>query len=309
MNTSLGKIERKAGIKLFITTIPFLAYIFLFSYFPLYGWSYALYDYHAGLKLSQCTYVGLKFFTDLFDDPATVSAVLRVLKNSLGQSFLGLAFSPITPLFAILLMEVKSSKFRRIVQTLTTLPNFISWVLLYAIVWSMLSLEDGFVNSVLVQLHIVDDGINFLQDPSHIWLKMLAYALWKGLGWGAIIYMAAIMGIDQELYEAATVDGAGRIRRIWHITVPGVVPTYFVLLILGLSGIINGGDMGQLYLFQNAMNKPTIETLPLYVFNTGIAGARYSAGIAIGILQSFVAVILLGVSNYLSKLARGETIF
>lgn len=223
------------------------------------------------------------------------------------MSFLGYLFSPLPMLFAIFLSEIQCAPFKKVVQTLTTLPNFISWVLVYAVAFAMFSVGDGFVNRILIQMGILDNGINFLASPNHIWIKMYAWSLWKSLGWSSIIYIASISGIDQELYEAATVDGANRFGCIRHITIPSLIPTYFVLLILSIANFINTG-MEQYYLFQNPMNKSSIEVLDLYVYNR-MMDQNYSFGIAVGILKSLVSIVMLFVANRLSKSIRGESVF
>ena len=295
------------GFRLFLLIIPFLIFVFIFSYYPLYGWRYAFYNYKPGRPLEECEFVGLKYFLSLFRDSYTAKETLRVLKNTLAMSFLGYLFSPLPMIFAIFLSEIKCTPFKKAVQTLTTLPNFISWVLVYAVAFAMFSVGDGFVNRILIQMGVLENGINFLASPNHIWIKMYAWHMWKSLGWSSIIYIASISGIDQELYEAATVDGANRFGCIWHITIPSLIPTYFVLLILSIANFINTG-MEQYYLFQNAMNKSTIEVLDLYVYNR-MMDQNYSFGIAVGILKSLVSITMLFAANRLSKSIRGESVF
>lgn len=232
---------------------------------------------------------------------------MRVLTNTFGMSFLGILTSPLPVVFAIFLMEIKSKHLRGLVQTLTTLPNFVSWVLVYSVAWSIFSVEDGFLNHLLMSTGLIDTEINFLASSEHIWVKMTGYSLWKTLGWSAIMYIAAITSIDAEQYEAAVVDGAGRFQCMWHITLPGILPTYFVLLLLSIANFINNG-MEQYYLFQNPMNKSTIEVLDLYVYNMGMVGQNISYSTAVGMLKSIVSVALLFFANGLSKLIRKESI-
>jgi len=275
---------------------------------PLYGWVYAFFDFRAGLKLSQCDFVGFKHFLAIVGNAVLSEEVLRVMRNTLGMSLLGIAASPLPVLFAVLLVEMRSRVAQRVVQTLTTLPNFISWILVYSVAWAMFSVGDGFVNRLLIRLHLVATEINFLASSRHVWLTMLGYSTWKGLGWTAIMYLSAIAAIDQEQYEAAAVDGAGRFRRIWHVTVPGLLPTYFVLLLLSIANFINNG-IEQYFVFQNAMNKAWIEVLDLFVYNQGMVGTRISFATAVGILKSLVSVMLLFVANRLSYYVRGVRIF
>jgi putative aldouronate transport system permease protein len=303
----LNTASEKAGFRLFLLSLPFLIAVFIFSYLPLYGWSYAFFDYHAGMKLKDCTFVGLKYFVSMLDNPISRGEIIRVLTNTFGISFLNILSSPLPVIFAIFLMEINSKPLRSLVQTLTTLPNFISWVLVYAIAWSMFSINDGFLNRFLLKTNIIDTEINFLASSEHVWLTMLGYTLWKTLGWNAIMYIAAITAIDPQEYEAAIVDGANRFQRIWHITVPGILPTYFVLLLLSIANFINNG-MEQYYLFENPMNKSSIEVLDLYVYNMGMVGQNISYSTAVGVLKSIVSVALLFFANTLSKVVRKETI-
>jgi putative aldouronate transport system permease protein len=304
----MTRLNRAKGIRLFFMLLPFLVLIFLFAYLPLYGWRYAFYNYRPGLPIGSHNFVGFDNFTVIFQDKYALQDIARVLRNTFAMSLIGIFTSPLPMVFAIFLTEIGHLPYRRVVQTLTTIPNFISWVLVYAVAYAMFSVDDGFVNRALVQLGIVDRGIAFLSSKNNVWISMWMWGTWKGLGWSAIVYIAAIMGIDQELYEAARIDGAGRFGCMWYITLPGVLPTFFVLLILSIASFLNSG-MEQHYVFQNAMNKAFIEELDLYVFNQGIAGINYSFSIAIGILKSVVSITLLFVANSGSKLVRKESIF
>ena len=298
--------KKRQGRKMVLLILPFLILCFLFSYFPLHGWIYALYDYRAPLKLSQCEFVGLKWFRMLFSNPMQVRQLMQVLKNTFAMSFLGIAFSFLPVLFAVFLNEIKCRWFKNIVQTVTTIPNFISWTLVYAVAFALFS-STGMVNSVLQQTGITDHAIKLLYSSNHVWLSMLLWNLWKSLGWNSIIYLAAISGIDQELYEAAKVDGANRFQLIRSITIPCLLPTYFVMLMLSIANFLSNG-MYQYYVFQNAFNKTTIQVLDLYVYNIGMTGKSMSLATAIGIMKSAVSVALLFTVNTISKKVRGESI-
>jgi len=295
------------GFRLFLLTVPFLVLIFIFSYLPLNGWRYAFYDYRAGMKLSDVPFAGLKYFQQIFGSSIRLRDIARVMKNTLGMSFLGILTSPLPMLFAIMLYEMRSNGYRRIVQTLTTLPNFISWVLVYSVAYSMFSVGDGFINRVLVNAGLIESEINFLVSRDNVWITQWAYGTWKSLGWNAVMYLAALTGIDQSLYEAARVDGAGRWDVILHIELPGLLPTFFVLLLLSIANIINNG-MEQYYVFANAMNKQSIEVLDLYVYNQGLGGNQIPYATAVGMLKSVISITLLAVANTTSKLVRGESI-
>ncbi|MEK4511084.1 sugar ABC transporter permease [Paenibacillus anaericanus] len=292
--------------KLFFMAFPFLIITFIFYYLPISGWIYAFYDFIPGIPLSDTPYVGLKWFRTIVSNPTQTGEVLRVLKNTLAMSSLGLITSVFPVIFAILLSEIKTGWYRKFVQTLTTIPNFISWILVYALAFSLFSVDNGVVNTILIQLGIIDEGVNFLASSSNVWITMILWYWWKSLGWGAILYLAAIAGIDQDLYEAADVDGASRFRKIWHITVPGLIPTFFVLLLLSIGNFVNNG-MEQYFAFQNAMNKDSIEVLDLYVYNIAFAN-NFPFATAVSMLKSVVSVILLFGANTLSKKVRGESI-
>ena len=250
--------------------------------------------------------MGLKWFRELFKNDATKKDIVNVLKNTLAMSGLGIATSWVPMVFAVFLSEVKNTKFRRFVQTFTTIPNFISWVLVYAIALAIFS-TDGFINTMLTSIKGTPYTTNYLMDNSHMWLKMLAWGLWKGVGWSAIIYIAAISGIDQGLYEAATVDGAGRFAKMWYITIPELVPTYCVLLLMSIANILSNG-MDQYLVFSNAMNREQIQVLDLYVYNLGIGSGLIPLSTVIGMVKSVVSVVLLFVANGVSKAIRGESI-
>ena len=286
--------------------LPFILLTFVFSYLPLLGWRYSFFDYKSGDSLSADNFVGFKWFAQLVRNKATVSDIIRVMKNTLAMSFLGIATSWIPMAFAIFLSEIKNKHFKRFVQTFTTIPNFISWVLVFAIAFSIFS-TDGFVSSLMVNLGIWKEGKNLLMSGDHTWLKMLAWGLWKGVGWSAIIYISGISGIDQQLYEAATVDGAGRFQKMWHVTIPGLLPTFYVLLLMSVAGILSNG-MDQYLVFQNSSNSNSIMVLDLYVYQMGIVKGAIPLSTVVGMLKSIVSVTLLFVANRVSKIIRGESI-
>ena len=301
------KMEMEMKFRLFLMLLPVLLLTFLFCYLPIYGWRFAFFDYKIGDVLSADNFVGLKWFKYLFENAATRNDLVRVLRNTLAMSGLGIATSWLPIAFAILLSEVRSTKFQRFVQTFTTIPNFISWVLVYSFALALFS-SDGFLNSFLRNV-LGQTGANtdYLANASHVWLKMLLWGTWKGVGWSAIIYIAGISGIDQQLYEAAHVDGAGRFRCIWHVTIPGLMPTYCVMLLMSIAGILSNG-MEQYLVFENALNKDVIEVLDLYVYNIGIKQGLIPISTVVGVSKSLVGVTLLFLANRVSKTVRGTSI-
>ncbi len=296
--------------RLFLMMLPFLLAVFLFSYLPLYGWSYAFYNYKFGLPMNEQEFVGLKWFTEMVTNVGHRENIVRVLKNTFGMSGMNLLTSWMPMIFAVFLNEITRTRFKKFVQIFTTLPNFISWALVFSFAMCMFSMETGIYTKFMMSVGAINEPVAWLNSSDHIWLKMWGWSTWKGLGWGAIMYLAAIAGIDQELYEAAKVDGAGRWMQMRYITLPGLLPTFFVLLMLSISNILNNG-MEQYLVFQNPMNKNTIEVLDLYVYNITIASkgtTLYSFATAIGILKTLVSVTLLFTANFASKKLRGESI-
>lgn len=313
------KMEMDEKYRNFLMFLPVLLLTFIFCYLPIYGWRFAFFDYKIGDQMllydtvvdgvvtQESNYVGLKWFTYLFENPANRDDLVRVLRNTLIMSGLGIATSWLPIAFAVLLAEVRSSKFQRIVQTLTTIPNFISWVLVYAIAFAIFS-TDGFINSFLRNvMGVAGANTDYLASADWIWVKMLLWGTWKGLGWSAIVYIAGIAGIDQQLYEAARVDGANRFQCIRHITIPGLIPTYMVMLLMSVAGMLSNG-MDQYLVFENAINKDVIEVLDLYVYNIGIKSGLIPLSTVVGVFKSLIGVTLLFGANGISKAVRGESI-
>lgn len=301
------KRKIQPGVKLFIALIPFLVLYVLFCYKPLTGWIYAFYEYKPGRKLADMEFAGLKYFTILLENPITRREFLGSLANTIIMSTLGTLTSFVPVLFAVLLNEVRHTRYKKLIQTLTTIPNFIGWVMVYAIAFPLFS-SDGLLSNLLVEFGIMENGYNFLANPAHPRLDMILWGLWKGTGWGAIIYLASLGSIDAELYDAASVDGAGRLRRAIHITIPGLLPTYVTLLIMGIGGFLSTG-MEQYLLFSNTFNRDKLLVLDLYTYEIGLKSVNYSLATAVGIFKSVVGIILLLLSNWISGKVREEKIF
>lgn len=302
------RIGRKKlrGIKYLLLAVPFLIYVFAFSYVPLVGWIYSVFDYKIGQKFldfGSMVFVGLGNFQKLFTER---SEVLRVLRNTLALSALGLLATPVPVVFAIMFNEIKNSKFKKIVQTATTLPNFISWIIVYGVAFSFFSVN-GFVSVLMQKIGIQPPVMGILGDVDHTWVLQWILGIWKSFGWSAIIYIAAITGIDSELYDAAKVDGANKIQSILHITIPGIMPTYVVMFLLAVSNILSNG-FDQYFMFYNPMVADKIEVLDYYVYKVGFYINDYSYSITLGMLKSILGIVLLFTANALSKKIRGESI-
>ncbi len=304
---SISKKKKTQGYKEFLLITPFIILVALFSYYPLYGWIYSFFDYQPPLPFSWDSFVGLKWFKVLFQSKSYVKQTLEVLRNTFAMSGIALAFSWLPMFFAIFLNEIKYVRFRKFIQTVTTLPNFISWILVYSVAFLLMS-NTGMFNTVALDLGLIERPIDFLKSNDHIWLKMWLWLTWKNLGWAAIMYIAAISSIDEEMYEAARVDGANRIKVIWNITIPCLLPTFFVLLLLNISNLLNNG-MEQYFVFQNSWNRENIQVLDLYVYNLSKSKPPvYSVSTALSMLKSIVSLVLLFGANTFSKLVRKQSI-
>lgn len=304
MNFLQNKRKRRA-FREFLYIVPFIVLIAVFAYYPLYGWIYAFFDYRPPKPMTMDNFVGLKWFQSLVANPVKTNQILKVIRNTFAMSGLTILFSWLPMIFAVFLNEIKFMPFRKIVQTVTTIPNFISWVLVYSIAFNIFN-STGMVNHLLISMGIISKPILFLQQSENVWFVQWLWLTWKNLGWAAIMYIAAITGIDEEQFEAAKVDGASRMQRIRYITIPSILPTYFVLLMLAIASFLSNG-MEQYYVFQNAFNKDSIQVLDLYVFNLAMGSGSYSVSTALSMLKSVISLVLLCVANGISKVVRGES--
>lgn len=278
-------------------SLPFIIVVFIFSYLPIWGWLMAFQSYRPGRSVFEQKWVGFDHFVALFTD----EKFYLVLRNTLAMSFMGLIVGFTIPiLFAVLLNELRGSVFKRTVQTISYLPHFVSWVVVAGIVTKMLSVDGGAVNQLLMWLGIIDQPIQFMAQGSWFWYIVTGSDLWKEMGWNAIIYLAAISGIDQEQFEAAKVDGASRIRQIWHITIPSIAPTIAILLIMSIGHLISIGFEKQ-FLLGNPLVVDYSQVLDLYALNYGLGMGRFSFGTAIGMFNSIVSIILLLIANGVFK--------
>lgn len=304
MELNKMKVTRKKGsYRLFFMALPFVMLIFAFAYVPIFGWIYGFFDYKPGLDLSQMEFVGLKNFAKLATDWGDLS---RVLRNTFVMSSLGILASPIPMIFAILLNEIRRPFFRKFVQTTTTLPYFISWIIVFSLSFAIFS-NEGLISNILKIMGSSQTFSNILGENNAVWIFQWLLGIWKSIGWNGIIYIAAIAGIDAELYEAARVDGANRFQLIRNITVPGLYPTYFVLLLLSISNILSNG-FDQYFVFYNTLVANRIEVLDYYIYKVGILINDYSYSTVLGMIKTVLSVSLLFTANTLSKKLRGESI-
>jgi len=282
---------------LYLMSLPFLVIVLIFNYLPVWGWLMAFQNYRPGKTMFEQKWVGLDNFVQLFTD----EKFYLVLRNTLAMSSMGLVVSFLFPiLFAVLLNELRNGLFKRSVQTISYLPHFVSWVVVAGIVTKMLSVDGGSVNELLMAVGLIDQPIQFMAQGNLFWFIVTGSDLWKEMGWNAIIYLAAITGIDPEQYEAARVDGASRLRQMWHITLPGISSTIAVLMIMSIGHIISIGFEKQ-FLLSNPLVVDYSQVLDLYALNYGLGMGRYSFGTAIGMFNSIVSIILLFTANGLFK--------
>ncbi|MFC5701370.1 ABC transporter permease [Cohnella faecalis] len=289
---------------LYLMSLPFVVWVFIFSYLPLWGWLMAFQKYKPGKSIFEQQWVGFEQFKTLFQD----DTFYLVMRNTLAMSFMGLIAGFIVPIvFALLLNEVRHMFFKRFVQTISYLPHFVSWVVVSSIVSKMLSTDNGVVNDLLMWLGFIDEPIQYLAQEKLFWGIVTVSDVWKEMGWNTIIYLAAISGIGAELYEAARVDGASRLRQIWHITLPGIRSTITILLIMSIGHLISIGFEKQ-FLLGNNMVRDYSQVLDLYALQYGLQMSRYSFGTAVNIFNSVVSVILLFTANGLFKRFTKESI-
>ena len=291
------------GLVLLLMALPFVALIIAFSYVPLFGWIYAFTDYRPGMQFSDLSFTGVRSFVMFFFDSR---GFLRVMRNTMVMSGLSLISTPLPVIFAILLNEIRNTRYRKLVQVLTTLPNFISWIIVFSLCFAIFA-SNGMLNMTLVRLGF-EPIPTILANNEAVWGFQWALGTWKSLGWGAIIYIAAIAGIDTQLYEAAEIDGANRFQRIIHVTLPGLSNTYIVLLLLGIGNILRNG-FEQFYVFYNPLVADRIQVLDYYVYRVGLLMNDYPMSTALGMSMTIISLTILFLANGISKKVRGDAIF
>lgn len=301
--TILTKIAEQH--RLYIMMIPMLTAVILFCYIPLGGWAMAFTDYQLGGSMFGGEFIGFKQFAYFFTQAVDSSYVIR---NTLVINLSSLAINLTTACaFAVLLNEVRTSSLRRIVQSFSFFPFFVSWVITYSIFNSFLSMQTGVINVLLQDLGFIDKGINFLSDAKYSWGVILFVNFWKSIGYNSVIFLAAISGIDQEQYEAASIDGASHMQKIRHITLPGLMPTLVMLLIMN-SGWIFSSNFEEFNLFSNSVNWQTMEVLDVYVYRYGLKLLDYSYATAVGVIKTIASLIMFFLVNLVAKRINGRSL-
>jgi putative aldouronate transport system permease protein len=298
--TPLRRNVRKivANTDLYLLILPALAILFIFRYLPIYGIQIAFKDFNIRLGVDGSPWVGLKHFTQLFNSPD----FYRIFRNTLLLNVYRLVFQfPIPIIMALAIYEVRNRVFKRSVQTLSYLPHFLSWVVIGAIFMNLLSTQ-GFVNTIMRALG--RDPVVWLAESRYFRSLLVISDAWKNSGWGSIVYLAAIMSIDTELFEAARADGAGVLRRMWHITLPGIRPTIFFIIILRLSAML-GANVEQVLILYSPVVYDVGDVISTFVYRVGLTNMRYSYSAAVDLFSSVIGFILLISANYTSR-AFGE---
>ena len=281
---------------LILMSFPFFIWLLVFAYYPIWGWIMAFQDFKPVLGVFGSPFVGLKHFERMLTD----GLFLESFRNTIGQAVwqLGIGF-PMPIIFALLLNEVKLIKFKKITQTISYLPYFVSWVITVSVISTVLS-TNGVLNDMLIGLGIIKEPVLWLGRANIFWPIFALTDTWKNVGWNAIIYLAAVVAIDPTLYEAASVDGAGRWRRMWHITLPSITSLIIILLVLNIGHIVNVGFERQLLMGNPLVHSHSV-SIDQYALEYGLGMARFSYGTAVGMFKSIVSVTLLFLANRFAR--------
>lgn len=290
--------------QLIFMSFPFVLLCIVFSYVPLWGWTMAFQKYKPGKSFGEQEWVGFKNFVSLF----TSGDFGRVMRNTLAMSTINLILGYVTAIvLALLINEIRGKYFKRTVQTISYMPHFLSWVIAAGIISNCLAF-DGILNQVLMALHVIQEPILWLQEGSKFWGVIGLSNVWKEVGWSTIIYLGAMTSIDPSLYEAISVDGGGRWKKMRYITLPGIKPTVIILMIMSIGHILEAG-FEQQFLLQKGSTMLWAETIDLYVLKWGIQQGNYSLATSAGIFKCFVSMILLFAVNAYAKQKDQERLF
>lgn len=296
--TPFNKVYLKRYWQLYALLFLPLLYLIIFKYLPMWYVLIAFKKYSIVQSIWEMPWAknhGFEYFIKAFKS----NDFIRALKNTITLNLKDLIFGfPVPIIFALILNELRLKRFKKTVQTITYMPHFLSWVIIYGLALQLFAPSTGFVNLLINKLGF--ESVPFLNNSS-TWVKTyIGLGIWQSFGWNSIIYLAAIAGVSPELYEAASVDGAGRFQKMWHITLPGIKPTIVVLLIMALGNIIGSG-FDRPFAMQNKLVMDAAEVLATYVYKVGIKGLQFSLTTAVGLFQSLVNVIFLLGANFLSR--------
>ena len=283
--------------QLYLMLLVPIAFVIIFKYAAYPGLRIAFMDFKPAKGFAGSKWVGWQTFEKVFRD----KDFHRALRNSLVFNFADLLVGmPVPIILALMLNELRFNKFKRVSQTILYLPHFLSWVIIASVALNLFKPETGLINILLKKWGMIDHGIPFLSEKTHWAFTYLLLGVWQNMGWGSIIYLAAITGIDAELYEAATIDGAGRLRKIWNVTLPCIRGTIVTLLIMNL-GRVMGSNFERLNAFDNVQVREYQYQLAIYIYQKGLAGSNFSRATAVGLFQSLVGLLLVLASDWFSK--------
>ncbi|HIV26759.1 MAG TPA: sugar ABC transporter permease [Candidatus Ornithocaccomicrobium faecavium] len=286
--------------------LPALIIVSLFVYKPIMYWIIAFKDYKIGGSIYAGSWAGLEYFREFFQDSTDAYYVFR---NTLSFNIVSLILSTVASMaFAILLSEIRHKKLQRFIQSASIFPYFVSWVIAYSFCRAFFATGTGLVNTVLMNAGIIKKGYNILGDPQYTFSLLIGVNLWKGLGYSAVIYLATIAGIDQEQYEAADIDGAGRLAKIRYITIPSLAGTMAILLVLN-SGWLLSSNFDMFYQFSNPTNQTVTEVFDMYVYRYGLKLGRYSYATAVGIFKTVTSLVIVMLSNIVYRKTMHRSIF
>ncbi|MEK5058817.1 protein lplB [Paenibacillus sp. FSL H7-0326] len=305
-NTKLAQHKRSRGLavrlkkqwELQIMVIPALILVFIFSYIPMYGVLMAFQDYSIFDGFWASPWVGLKHFEMFFSSPDFWTIMRNTLIISALKLFIGF---PAPIILALMLNEVRKMAFKRVIQTVSYLPHFLSWVIVAGFAMSILSTDNGSLNILLQKLRLIDEPIGFLGIAEYFWGILVSVNVWKEIGFNSIVYLAAIAGINPNLYEAAQMDGASRLKQIRYITIPSIMPVVIIFFILAIGNLLNAGFEDILLLGGNPVLRDVSDVLDTYVYRTGIENQRFSYATAAGLFKAVVSVLLLTLANYVAR--------
>jgi len=288
--------------QLLFMSFPIILYVILFTYVPLWGWTMAFQNYKPARGFSSQEWAGLYWFKFLFED----KVFLKTIRNTVAMSLINMSLGFITAIgLALLLNELKDKAFKRVVQTVSYLPHFLSWVIVTGLVSSMLTTDSGAVNNLLMAIGIIKEPVLWLSRPNYFWGIIGVTYIWKEVGWNTIIYLAAITGIDPSLYEAASIDGCNLYQKMWRITLPGIKPTIFIMLIISVGRILDAGFEMQ-YLLRNGLVMDVSDTIDVYVLLFGLQRSNYSLATAAEMFKNIVNISLIFIANAIAKKAGEE---
>lgn len=292
----------KSGF-LYLLALPGLIYFLVFKYAPMWGVFIAFQDYSPYLGFLSSKWVGLEHFQRLF----TGESFLLMLRNTMAISLLNLIFYfPLPIVLSLMLNELRKERFKKVIQTVLYLPHFLSWVIIVGLTFLLFSQTSGVVNKLIVAMGY--SQVDFLTNPNYFWVTLTIQSIWKDVGWGTIIFLAAIAAVDPQLYEAARMDGASRFRQAWHVTMPAIRSVIIILLILRIGHIMDVG-FEQVLLMGNGAVSQVAEVFDTYAYRTGVLQGHFSYSTAVGLFKSIVGTVLVVVSNKLSRKFGDEGVY